>query len=191
MHSHAPPAIIRHGALERCLVPLASALLALPDKVPTLLSLVQAIDQSGLYQPGGDDQDTWTTLWTKVLAYTLRDMDATAAGRDTSFSLLHTLWRLCPEEVAHHLTTVWTHAARLSVKMPAFNTALALAHAVLARVSQERRLPWLLDTLCEACESLNKPLSELMQSPILCVQSARAWEAVSYTHLTLPTNREV
>lgn len=185
MHSHAPPAIIRHGALERCLVPLASALLALPDKVPTLLSLVQAIDQSGLYQPGGDDQDTWTALWTKILAYTLRDMHATPAGRDTSFSLLHTLWRLCPEEVAHHLTTVWTHTARLSVKMPAFNTALALAHAVLARVSQERRLPWLLDTLCEACESVNKPLSELMQSPILCVQSARAWEESLTKHATI------
>lgn len=189
MHSHAPPAIIRHGALERCLVPISSALLALPDKVPTLLSLVQAVDQSGLYQPGGDDQDTWTVLWKKVLAYTLRDMDATPAGRVTSFSLLHALWRLCPEQVAQHLTTVWTYTASLSVKMPAFDTALALVHAVLTRVSQERRLPWLLDTLCEACESVEKPLSELMQSPLLCVQSARAWEELLTKHATIEQAR--
>ena len=185
MHLHAPPAGIRHDALERFVVPIASTLLALSDKVPTLLSLIQTIYESGLYQPGGDDQDTWTALWTEVMAYTLRDMHATPAVPVTSFSLLHTLWRMCPEQVANHLATVWTHTAHVSMKSPAFATALAFVHAVLARVNQERRLPWLLDVLCEACESANQPLSQLMQSPLLCVQSVRVWEESFSKHATV------
>lgn len=181
----APPVVIRHGALERFLVPIASALLALSDKVPALLSLVQVVFESGLYQPGGDDQDTWIALWAKVMAYILRDMEATPAVPVTCFSLLDILWRICPEQVANHLATVWSHTTRVSMQSPASNTALAFVHAVLIHVRQERRLPWLLDVLCQACESANKPLSQLMQSPLLCVQSTREWEDSLTKHATV------
>ena len=77
---------------------------------------------------------------------------------------------------------------QVSLGEPAWEAAINLNHAILSHFAAERRMPRLVEFLCETlhhmCRESPQPLVQLVHSPLLCAKSASDWEDGFLRHTT-------
>ncbi|WFD26752.1 hypothetical protein MNAN1_001739 [Malassezia nana] len=178
----APPPAVRQEALDQFVAPVCTALLARNDSLTTLWHLVEQIERLRLYQPGGDDHESWLALWSRLLRNTLAFLDATtdAETHCVCFEMSQALWRRESDLVRPVLSDLFVRMVPIRADTAAWPAALALVHTLLYDMAQERRMPELLSTLQatidQACDaSLDDAGTRLVHSPVLCYSTTLLW----------------
>lgn len=178
--TQALPTALRQALLERVLVPLGASMIERPlDFVAARarLELVRCIERSALYQPGGEDQDAWSILWSRLTTSTVSFLEAAGDGAPIPIAIatLTALWDADKDLFMPSLTQSLALAATVDTA-----TAYDFLHRVLAHFAATRHMPRLLEVLRVVCAVVCRADRDapvrLARSPLLCARATALLE---------------
>ncbi|WFD34398.1 hypothetical protein MCUN1_001237 [Malassezia cuniculi] len=140
-----PSAQVRQMLLDRFLAPVVAAIGS--SSAPyARMRIAQIIEAHGLYVPGGEDNDKWRALLTKLRTDTLACVQT---FRDASFKSLIALWHIYPDGFQGQLVDALAAAACEYSEHGAH-----FVRRVIDRFSHARSMPTLLAFLRGVCEQV-------------------------------------